>query len=48
MSLISRVAKFASSPQGRALVAKGKDLAKDPETRRKLERARAQLAKRPR
>ena len=48
MSLMNRVAKFASSPQGRALVAKGKDLAKDPETRRKLERARAQLAKRQR
>ncbi len=44
MSLINRVAKFASSPQGRQLVERGKQMAKDPETRRKLDRARTQLA----
>jgi hypothetical protein len=45
MSFISRAARFARSPQGRALVDKGKQMARDPETRRKLERVRAQVAK---
>jgi hypothetical protein len=45
MSLINRVSRFARSPQGRALVDKGKQAAKDPETRRKLERLRSQIGK---
>jgi hypothetical protein len=45
MSLISRASRFARSPQGRALVDKGKKMARDPETRRKLDGMRAKLGK---
>ncbi len=46
MSLISRVARFASSPQGRRAVAKAKRYAQSPEGRAKIDRARHQLAQR--
>jgi hypothetical protein len=45
MSLMSKAARFARSPQGRKLVERGKEMAKDPETKRKLERVRAQIGK---
>ena len=44
MSLISRVSKFARSPQGHKVIEEGKRLARDPETRRKLDQARKRLA----
>lgn len=37
MSLFSKVAKFASSPQGRAAIAKAKDAANDPKNRAKID-----------
>jgi hypothetical protein len=45
MSLMSKAARFARSPQGRALMERGKVMAKDPETKRKIERVRSQIAK---
>ncbi|MCW2615347.1 MAG: hypothetical protein JWN08_2341 [Frankiales bacterium] len=37
MSLFSKVAKLASSPQGRAAIAKAKDAANDPRNRAKID-----------
>jgi hypothetical protein len=46
MSLISRIMRFASSPQGRRAVAKAQNYARSPEGRAKLERVRRQVANR--
>ena len=40
MSLFRKVAVFARSPQGRALIAQAQQRAKDPATRAKLEQLR--------
>jgi hypothetical protein len=45
-SLIGRIAKFATSPQGRRLAAQAKRYAQDPETKRKIEDARKRVADR--
>lgn len=46
MTLINRIARFASSPQGRRMIAKAKAYAQSPEGRARIERARRQLAER--
>ncbi len=46
MSLISRVARFARSPQGRAAFSQAKRYAQSPEGRAKIDRVRRQLASR--
>jgi hypothetical protein len=45
-SLLSKVARFAQSPQGRQLTEKARRAAKDPKNRARIEQARARLAKR--
>ncbi len=45
-SLMSRVARFARSPQGRRVAGQAKDFASKPENRRKIEQFRARLTKR--
>jgi hypothetical protein len=45
-SLVSRVAAFARSPQGRRLAEQARRTAKDPRTRARIEQVRARLAKR--
>jgi capsule polysaccharide export protein KpsE/RkpR len=45
-SLLSRVASFARSPQGRRLAEQARRAAKDPRNRARIEQVRAQLAKR--
>jgi len=37
MSLFSKVARFASSPQGKAAIQKAKDAAGDPKNRAKID-----------
>jgi hypothetical protein len=44
--MISRVASFARSPQGRALADRAVRQARDPKTRRQIEQVRARLAQR--
>jgi hypothetical protein len=46
MSLINRIGRFASSPQGRRVVGKAKRYAQSPEGRAKLEQVRRQMAQR--
>ncbi len=46
MSLLTKVAKFARSPQGRRMSAQAVQAAKDPKTRRQIEQVRARLLKR--
>ena len=46
MSLISKVAKFARSPQGRRLTQQATRMANDPKTKRQIESARAKLVQR--
>jgi hypothetical protein len=46
MSLINRIARFASSPQGRRAVGKAKRYAKSPQGRAKIEQVRRQLGAR--
>ncbi len=41
--LFGKVAKFASSPQGRKLIEKGKEAAGDPRNRAKIEQAAQKL-----
>ena len=41
--LFGKVAKFASSPQGRKLIDKAKDAAEDPKNRAKIEQATQRL-----
>ena len=45
MSLMNRLTKFARSPQGRALADRAVRAAKDPKTRRQIERMGRQLMK---
>jgi hypothetical protein len=45
MSLMTRFTKFARSPQGRALADRAVRAAKDPKTRRQIERVGRQLMK---
>jgi len=46
MSLFNRIARFASSPQGRRLVGQAKRYAASPQGRAKLDQARRQIAAR--
>ena len=46
MSMISKLARFARSPQGRATFAQAKRYARSPEGRAKIDQARRQLATR--
>jgi hypothetical protein len=43
---MDRVSRFARSPQGKRMVSKAQRLARDPRTRRRIEQARARLARR--
>jgi len=45
-SLIGRIAKFATSPQGRRLAGQAKRYASDPKNRAKIDAARKRLAER--
>ena len=45
MSLFNKVTKFAKSPQGRKMTEDAKRVAKDPETRKKVEGLRSQFGK---
>ena len=44
MPLVSKLAQFARSPQGRRLAAQAMQAAKDPKTRKQLEEARRRFA----
>lgn len=44
-SLMSRLAKFARSPQGRKAAAQAKEFASKPENRRKIEQLRGRFAR---
>ena len=44
-SLFNKVAQFARSPKGRELTDRAKEMAKDPDTRRKLEALRAKAGR---
>ena len=46
MSLISKISRFARSPQGRKLADKAMTAAKDPKTRKQIDEARRKLAAR--
>jgi hypothetical protein len=46
MSLMSKIAKFAGSPQGRRMTRQAMSYAKSPEGKRKIADVRAQLAAR--
>ena len=46
MSLLGRIGKFAKSPQGKKLVKQAQDMAKDPDTKKKIADARERLTKR--
>jgi hypothetical protein len=45
MSFLGRIGKFAKSPQGKKLINQAQDMAKDPETKKKIEDARRRLMK---
>ena len=45
MSLISKVARFARSPQGRRLTQQAVRMANDPKTKRQIQSARTRLMK---
>jgi hypothetical protein len=45
-SLLSKVASFARSPQGRQLAEKARRASKDPRNRARIEQVRARMAKR--
>jgi hypothetical protein len=45
-SLLSRVAHFARSPQGRRLAGQATRAARDPKRRRQIEQVRARLTRR--
>jgi hypothetical protein len=45
-SLLSKVAQFARSPQGRRIGAQAVRAARDPKTRRQIEQVRARLGQR--
>lgn len=40
MSLLGKIGKFARSPQGKKLMHKAEEIAKDPKTKAKIEEAR--------
>jgi hypothetical protein len=44
--LFDRVSRFARSPQGKRMMQKAQQLAKDPNTRRRIQEARGRLARR--
>jgi len=44
MSLMSRLAKYAASPQGRRMADKARTKANDPQTRRQIEEIRQKVA----
>ena len=46
MSLMSKLARFARSPQGRKMTKQAMDYAKSPEGKRKIAQVRKQLAAR--
>ena len=46
MSMMTKVASLARSPQGRRLIAKAGTYAKSPEGRRRIEQVREQVAAR--
>jgi hypothetical protein len=46
--MIGRIARFAASPQGRALAGKAKRFASDPKNKQKIEGYRRKLANRAR
>ena len=46
MSLISKVARFARTPQGQRLTKQAVRMARDPKTKRQIQSARARLMKR--
>ena len=46
MSLVTKIARFARSPQGRKLADRAMTAAKDPKTRKQIEDARRKLAAR--
>jgi hypothetical protein len=46
MTLINRIAKFASSPQGRSAFNKAKAYAQSPQGRARIEQVRRQIAAR--
>jgi hypothetical protein len=46
MSLFSKVAQFARSPQGRQLAEKARRASKDPKNRARIEQLRTRVAKR--
>jgi hypothetical protein len=48
MSLFSKAASFARTPQGRRVMDRAQRMARDPETRRELAEARARLTARTR
>ena len=43
MSLINRIARFASSPQGRAAIGRARTYAASPQGRAKIDQVRRQL-----
>ncbi len=45
MSMISKLARFASSPQGQRMAQKAMEKAKDPKTRQQVDDARGKLAR---
>ena len=44
-SLMSRISKFARSPQGKKVAGQAKDFASKPENRRKVEQLRSRFAR---
>jgi hypothetical protein len=46
MSLLGRIGKFAKSPQGKKLVKQAQEMAKDPDTKKKIADARGRLTHR--
>ena len=46
MPIMNRIARFASSPQGRRLFNKAKTYAQSPEGRARIEKVRTQVAQR--
>jgi hypothetical protein len=46
MGLLGRIGKFAKSPQGKKLVKQAQDMAKDPDTKKKIADARERLTHR--
>ena len=43
MSLLGRIGKFAKTPEGKKLMRQAQDMAKDPDTKRKIAEARQRL-----